>query len=175
MHRAVFLDRDGTINDGVVRNGRLYPPPTVNDFRLLPGVDTAVPALARAGFKIVVVTNQPDVATGVQSRDVVETMHERLREWLPIDDIRVCYHVDADACACRKPKPGMLLDAAVEHQLDLRGSYMIGDRWRDVGAGTAAGCRTIWVRNPYEAVEIPFDLAVDSLKDASDAILDGRV
>lgn len=175
MHRAVFLDRDGTINDGVVRDGRLYPPATVGDFRLLPGVADAVSALAGAGFKIVVVTNQPDVATGVQAKAVVEMMHDRLREWLPIDDIRACYHVDADACACRKPKPGMLLDAAAAHDLDLRGSYMIGDRWRDVGAGAAAGCRTIWVRTPYENVEIPFDLAVDSLKAASDAILDGRV
>ncbi len=174
--RAVFLDRDGTLNKGVIMDGRLYPPPTLAEFSLLDGVEEAVHRLKAVPFRLVVVTNQPDVATGRQERAVVEAMHDRLRELLPVEDIRVCYHTDADGCDCRKPKPGMLRAAAEALGLDLASSYMIGDRWRDVGAGRAAGCRTIYLRNGYdEPPAVDYDLAVESLIEASAAILAGRV
>lgn len=174
--RAVFVDRDGTINRDTRRNGRSYPPQTLEEFELLPGVVGALTALKDAGFMLVVVTNQPDVGAGRQARAVVEAMHGRLRSLVPIDDVRVCYHVDADDCACRKPRPGMLLAAAADLDVDLPTSYMIGDRWRDVGAGRAAGCRTIFIRNDFaEAQPTDHDLAVGSLAEASEAILGRRV
>jgi D-glycero-D-manno-heptose 1,7-bisphosphate phosphatase len=127
-----------------------------------------IAVLKAAGFRTIVVTNQPDVGAGRQTRHAVECIHRYLREQLALDDIRVCYHVDGDACACRKPKPGMLLGAAAEWCVDLSRSFMVGDRWRDIDAGRAAGCRTVLVGRGYE--ERPaegFDVHVPSLYEAS--------
>ena len=172
MNRAVFVDRDGVINRAVVRNGKPYPPATVEEFELLPGVESTMRKLRSAGFIVIVVTNQPDVATGVQKREVVEEMHERLRSLELCDDVQVCYHVDADECDCRKPKPGMILEAAKKWQVDTRKSFMVGDRWRDVAAGKAAGCYTFLVKSDYDErqAESP-DAVVASLEDAGNAIL----
>lgn len=169
---AIFLDRDGVINRAVVRNGRPYPPATLDDFILLPGVVSAILALRNAGFLIIVVTNQPDVAMGLQRREVVEAMHEKLLSTGLIDDIKVCYHIDADGCDCRKPKPGMLIDAAREWQIDLKNSFMVGDRWRDVEAGNSVGCFTYHIDYQYQekAPEKP-DVVVATLQSAAQHIL----
>ena len=175
MKRAVFIDRDGVINRAVVRDGKPYPPQDLSDFELLPGVPEAVRSLHEAGFRLIVATNQPDVGAGRQTRDNVEAIHAHLRATLPIDDIKVCYHTDADLCACRKPKPGMLLDAAQQWQIDLSSSVMVGDRWRDVDAGKAAGCRTILIESGYDERQAEgFDAAVPSLLEASRLILAGQ-
>lgn len=175
MKRAVFVDRDGVINRAVIRNGKPYPPASLEEFELLPGVESTMRELRAAGFVVVVVTNQPDVATGVQTREVVESMHERLRELDLCDAVKVCYHVDADSCDCRKPKPGMLLEAAAELEVNPRESFMIGDRWRDVAAGKAAGCYTFLVASDYheQQAEDP-DAIVASLEDAGKLILAAR-
>ena len=144
QRRAVFLDRDGVINRAVVRDGKPYPPDSVGELEILPGVPQALAALRAAGFLNVVVTNQPDVATGKAKREDVEAIHAHLLKNLPIDAVKACYHTDKEGCACRKPKPGMLLEAAAEHGIDLGSSYVVGDRWRDVAAGQAAGCRTAY-------------------------------
>jgi len=172
VKRAVFIDRDGVINRAVVRGGKPYPPASLDELEILPGVDTALTALHAAGYMIVVVTNQPDVATGVQRREVVESMHRSLQDRLAIDDIRTCYHADSDACDCRKPKPGMLLAAAQDHGIDLAHSYLVGDRWRDVAAGKAAGCYTFFIDYRYQerAAEAP-DRIVASLAEATRHIL----
>ncbi len=172
MRQAVFLDRDGVINRVVVKNGKPFPPASLNAFELLPGVESATLALRRAGFLIVVVTNQPDVATGVQAREVVESMHKKLHAAAICDDIKVCYHTDDDDCDCRKPKPGMLLEAAKEWQIDLQRSFMVGDRWRDVAAGKAAGCQTFFIDYQYreQSAEKP-DVVVASLEEAAKVIL----
>lgn len=143
--RAVFLDRDGVINANIERDGRLVAPTRIEQFVLLPGVEDAVRRLKAAGFLVVVVTNQPDVATGRNSRDTIEAMHAVIRSRMPVDDIKACFHVDADNCECRKPKPGMILQAAAEYGIDLPASYVVGDRWRDIEAGRIAGCSTIFV------------------------------
>jgi D-glycero-D-manno-heptose 1,7-bisphosphate phosphatase len=150
MKCAVFLDRDGVINRAVVRDGMPHPPATLANFEILPDVPEALRALDEAGFLLVVVTNQPDVARGLQQLEVVEAMHKRLREELPLDDIKACYELDGLSCACYKPKPGMLLDAAREHNINLGRSYMVGDRWRDIDAGRTAGCTTIFIDNRYD-------------------------
>ncbi len=170
--QAVFLDRDGVINRAVLRDGKSFPPAIIEDLEILSGVREAIADLHQAGFLIVVVTNQPDVATGVQHMDVVEAMHRKLREMLLIDDIKVCYHIETDGCACRKPKPGMLLDAACEHNIDLTRSYLVGDRWRDISAGKAAGCFTFFIDYGYKerSVDAP-DMVVHSLAEARQVIL----
>ena len=146
--RAVFLDRDGVLNETVVgSDGVPRPPPDPDQLVLLPGVDAACRELHALGFLLVVVSNQPDVARGTQRREVVETMNTRLREMIPLDDIRVCYHDDSDECECRKPQPGLLLAAAHDWNIDMSASYMVGDRWRDIEAGSRAGCMTVLIDN----------------------------
>ena len=169
---AVFLDRDGVLNESTIRDGRPYPPDTLDEFRLLPGVVDACATLHRAGLVLVVVTNQPDVARGTQDASVVEAMHARLRALLPIDAILVCPHDDADACNCRKPKPGLLVEGATTFDVDLARSVMVGDRWRDIEAGVAAGCRTVFIDRGYaeRRPETP-DLTVGNLADAVPWIL----
>ena len=141
MRRAVFLDRDGVINRSLVRDGKPYAPTRVSEFELLPGVSAALSRLRQHGFLNIVVTNQPDIATGKQQREDLDALHERLMAELAIDAIKVCGHIDADDCACRKPKPGLMLEAAREFNIDLGASFMVGDRWRDVAAGQHAGCK----------------------------------
>jgi D-glycero-D-manno-heptose 1,7-bisphosphate phosphatase len=169
MQRAVFLDRDGVLNRAVVRDGQPYAPASLDELEILPDVPAALDALHGAGFLLIVATNQPDVAAGVQRRDVVEAIHQRLRERLPLDDIKVCYE---RGDACYKPAPGMLLDAARERNIDLGRSYMVGDRWRDVGAGKAAGCFTIFIDRGYrESLTATPDVVCAGLGEAAAIIL----
>jgi D-glycero-D-manno-heptose 1,7-bisphosphate phosphatase len=171
--RAVFLDRDGVVNAAVVRDGKPYPPDDLASLRVLPGVAQALTDLHAAGFVLVVVTNQPDVARGKQTRETIDEMHAKLHSELPLDAIYVCCHTDEDHCACRKPAPGMLLDAARDLDLDLRRSFMVGDRWRDTEAGIAAGCRTIFIDYEYaERQPSSFDKRVTSLAEAAAWILE---
>jgi D-glycero-D-manno-heptose 1,7-bisphosphate phosphatase len=167
--KAVFLDRDGVLNRAIVRGGKPYPPAGLAELEILPDVPEALAVLKTAGFLLLVVTNQPDVARGRQQRTVVENIHEKLRASLPLDDFFVCYHDDRDACDCRKPKPGLLLQAAMKYRLDLAGCYMIGDRWRDIDAGHAAGCRTAWIDRGYleSTPAQPPDVRVESCLEAA--------
>lgn len=170
--RCVFLDRDGVINASVERDGRLVAPTSLADFQIFSDADTAIGSLREAGFLVIVVTNQPDVATGRTKRETVEAMHAVVRDRLAVDDIEVCYHVDGDRCSCRKPKPGMLLDAARRHDIDLANSYLVGDRWRDIAAGRAAGCFTIMVAGGEDDGETIPDAVTDSLAGAARLVLE---
>ncbi len=149
MRKAVFLDRDGVLVRAIVRDGKPYPPASLEELEILPGVAEACTTLHEAGFLLIVVTNQPDVARGIQRREVVEAMNQALRNELPLDDIRVCYHDDADHCPCRKPEPGLLLQPAEDWNIDLSASFVVGDRWKDIEAGRRAGCKTIFVDCGY--------------------------
>ncbi len=172
---AVFLDRDGTLNRQVVRDGRPYPPDRLEDFVLFPDVAAACAALAAAGFTLVVATNQPDVGRGTQRREVVEAMHARLFAELPqLARVEVCYAPGGEKPSDprRKPEPGMLRDAAAALGLDLARSWMIGDRWRDVDCGQRAGVRTVFIDRGYaEALRAPPDFTVDSFAAAADIVL----
>lgn len=174
-NRAVFFDRDGVIVEAVVRGGRPYPPDDLASMRLTAGAKDTLNALKAAGFLIIVVTNQPDVATGRQTRAVVESMHRKLSAELPIDEIKACFCVEGDGCDCYKPKPGMLLEAAADWDIDLGRSYIVGDRWRDVGAGRAAGCITIFLDMGYEEQrpDSP-DFEVSDLEEAGRVVLAGK-
>ena len=147
--RAVFLDRDGVLNQAVVRDGRPYPPASVEELHLLAGAEDACRRLAAAGWLLICVTNQPDIARGTQIRQRVDAINEALRRRLGLAAIRVCPHDDGDGCACRKPRPGLLLDAAVDFDIDLVSSIMVGDRWSDIEAGKRAGCRTVFIDHGY--------------------------
>ena len=171
--RAVFLDRDGVINRAFVRDGKPFPPPTPQELEVLPDVPEALHELKKAGYKLVVVTNQPDVSRGKQSRQTLDAMHHSLLASLPLDDILVCCHTDQDKCDCRKPLPGMLLEAARKHNIDLAASFMVGDRWRDIDAGYNAGCKTILIDYGYSErpPDREPDLRVGSLREAADWII----
>ena len=167
-NKALLLDRDGVINRAIIREGRPYPPASVAEFEILPGVIEALTRSRALGFFNIVITNQPDVARGLQRRETVEAFNTVLVQTLPIDDIFVCYHDDADGCDCRKPLPGLVFQAAEKYELDLARSYVIGDRWRDIETGFAAGCRTILVDYGYRerAASRPADARVRSLLEA---------
>ena len=143
LRPAVFLDRDGILNEVVLRDGRPHPPASPAEVVVPLGVPQACDDLRSLGFLLVVVTNQPDVARGTLDPATLDEIHTRLRQEIAVDAIWVCPHDDDDHCACRKPAPGLLLDAAAAHHIDLSLSFMVGDRWRDIEAGRAAGCQTI--------------------------------
>ena len=143
--RAVFLDRDGVLNRAYVENGVPVPPRTADRFELLPGVVETCRAFAEAGLALVVVTNQPDLARGALDVDELEAMHTLLRAELPLDDVVVCPHDGKEGCWCRKPRPGMILDAARRLGLDLDHSVAVGDRWRDIDAAHRAGVASVWI------------------------------
>jgi D-glycero-D-manno-heptose 1,7-bisphosphate phosphatase len=170
-HRAVFLDRDGVINRPLIRAAKPYPPATLDEFEILPGVNEACELLKKLGFLLVVATNQPDVGRGILAREAVETIHSWLLQALPIDRIMTCFHGGVeyrDPCECRKPRPGMLLEAAEALSIDLAKSFMVGDRWRDIDCGFSAGCKTIFIDWGYEeALKQPPDYRVENLLEAA--------
>lgn len=170
--RAVFLDRDGVINRALVRDGKPYPPASTAGLEVLPGVAEALHDLNNAGFLLIVVTNQPDVARGTATREAVEAINNALAARLPITEFRTCFHDSGDGCDCRKPRAGALLAAARDHGIDLSASYMVGDRWRDTEAGARAGCKTFFVDYAYDEKQPDaFDYRVGSLAEAARIIL----
>jgi D-glycero-D-manno-heptose 1,7-bisphosphate phosphatase len=169
--KAVFLDRDGVLNRSIVRNGRPYPPYSVEEFEILPGVVEATTALKNAGFLLVVVTNQPDVAAGRVTKSFVESLHKMLLNRIPIDLFKVCYCLEGNGCDCYKPRPGMLIEAARELNIDLKSSHIVGDRWRDIEAGQNAGVNTLFIDYDYSEKRPTPNYTVKSLSEAADVIL----
>jgi D-glycero-D-manno-heptose 1,7-bisphosphate phosphatase len=174
--RAVFLDRDGVLNRAVVRNGKPYPPSNPNDFQLYDDVIDGCARLKTASFLLVVITNQPDVGRGIQNRAEVEAMHSKLQSALPsLDRIEICYHGGeryGQPCNCRKPRPGLILRAAADLDIDLKESCVIGDRWRDIDCARAAGCRAIFIDRGYvEKLRETPDFTVTKFSDAVNIVL----
>lgn len=175
-NRAVFLDRDGVLNRPMVRDGRPFPPARIEDFELYPDVPAACAQLKAAGFLLIVVTNQPDVGRGMQSREAIEAMHAKLGAALPgLDGIETCFHGGSaygQPCDCRKPQPGMLLRAALAHEIELNQSFLVGDRWRDVDCAHAAGCRAVFIDHGYiETLRCQPDYTVKTFSHAVEAII----
>jgi D-glycero-D-manno-heptose 1,7-bisphosphate phosphatase len=169
---AVFLDRDGVLNESYLEDGGPVPPRKADDFHLLPGVVEACESFAAAGLVLVVVTNQPDIARGDLRQTDLDAIHSLLRAQLPVDDIVVCPHDNAEGCPCRKPRPGMILDAAARLELDLNRSVVVGDRWRDIDAARRAGVHSIHIEwNHGEQLHAPADATFASLFEAKDHIL----
>ena len=173
---AVFLDRDGVLNRPLIRDGLPFPPVTAEQLEIYPDVPEGSARLKQAGFILIVVTNQPDVGRGTQSREILDGMHAKLRMAVPaLDAIEVCYHAGAshgESCDCRKPRPGMLLRAAAEHGIDLKRSFLIGDRWRDVDCAHAVGCRAVFIDRGYrEPLRDKPEFTVATFRDAVATIL----
>jgi D-glycero-D-manno-heptose 1,7-bisphosphate phosphatase len=168
--RAVFLDRDGVLVREIVIDGQAIAPVNLSAFRLMPEAAAQTQRLRQAGLRCLVFTNQPEVARGILSAETLDAMHRQLREAVPVDEIYVCPHQDADGCVCRKPSIGMLTAGAQDWGVRLDQSFVIGDRWRDVEAGRAAGCFTILIDRPYSACETA-DARVDTLAEAVDTVL----
>lgn len=175
MQRAVFLDRDGVLNKAIVKNGKPYPPSSLSELQVLSGVPEALRKLKEKGFLTIVITNQPDVARGITTRATVEGINRQLVENLAIDHIFTCYHDNDFNCDCRKPKPGQLFVAAERFSIDLRRSFMIGDRWSDMAAGAAAACSTIFIDYGYqERQPDDYDYVTTSLEAAVKIILENK-
>jgi D-sedoheptulose 7-phosphate isomerase len=173
LRRAVFLDRDGVLTEPSVQDGKPHPPSAPEGVRIPEGTAQALARLKEREFLLLVVTNQPDVARGIQTRAAVEAINRRLRDELALDDVFTCFHDDQDACECRKPRPGLVMRAAEQYGVDLGRSYLTGDRWRDIEAGATAGCKTIWIDHGYteRAPASSPDARVGSLPEAVDWIL----
>lgn len=173
MKKAVFLDRDGVLNESLVIEGIPRPPKNLKELVMLPGTPKAIKLLRALNFEIVVVTNQPDVARGLMIEDSVREINDYLGNKLKIDYFYCCFHDDSDQCKCRKPKPGLLAAAAKDLELDLKSSFMVGDRWRDISAGQAAGCECFFIDYGYseKPPTLPFR-RVSSLLEASKLILE---
>lgn len=171
-NKAIFLDRDGVINEAKVRSGKPYPPENLQQLVLTEDIEKVLCFFKTAGFLNIVVTNQPDVARGKSGIETVNEMNEFLLNSLPIDHIACCFHDDVDQCNCRKPNPGLLTTSSELFSVDLKESFMVGDRWRDVEAGKAAGCTTIFIDYGYnEENKSRPDYVVGSVRDACDLIL----
>jgi len=171
--RAVFLDRDGVLNRTYLhQDGKTHPPASPEEMEILPGVAAACWALRRAGYLLIVVTNQPDVARGTQRMEVVEAINDKLLHQLALDDILVCYHRKKDNCFCRKPKPGLILAASNQWGIDLLQSFMVGDRWSDIEAGRSVRCKTILIsESSGQIMQSKSDFQAPTLLEAADWIL----
>lgn len=170
---AVFLDRDGVLNVIVEREGRPESPRVRGEFVLVAGARDSVDRLKAAGLPVFVVTNQPDLARGLLPVAELDAMMRQLEDDVGVDDMRVCPHEDRHGCTCRKPAPGMILELAAHWGVDTRRSFMVGDTWRDMEAGRAAGCRTVLLRTWYND-DADGDMTVSDLGAAVDWILTAR-
>ena len=164
MKKAISLDRDGVINKTVIKEGLPFSPPSFVQLEILPGVKESISKLQKLNFVCLVVTNQPDVSRGKIEKKTVIKMNNYLKNEIKLDDIFVCYHDDHDNCKCRKPKPGLLLEASKKWDIDLNKSYMIGDRWKDIEAGKSAGCKIIFIDCNYKETKTKNpNFTIDSL------------
>jgi D-glycero-D-manno-heptose 1,7-bisphosphate phosphatase len=169
---GIFFDRDGVLNEAILRNGSPYPPSDLSELVITNGARAALEELKREGFLLIVVTNQPDIARGKANRAEVDKINARLAAILPLDALEVCEHDDREQCDCRKPKPGMILHAREKLGVDLADSFMVGDRWRDIEAGRRAGCRTILIGDGHgETFPSAPTINLASLPDAASWIL----
>jgi len=170
--KAIFLDRDGVLNESIVKNGKPYPPASLEELVIAADVLPALKKLQALGYVLIGATNQPDVARGTTRLDTVESINAALLSLLPLEEIRTCYHDDKDDCPCRKPLPGLILSAAAEKKINLDKSIMIGDRWKDIEAGQRAGCKTVWLNKKYKerGPKLPPDYTADTLMQAAEWI-----
>ena len=176
VRRAVFLDRDGVLNRVTIRSGTPLPPSHVEEFELYDDVPDGCARLKAANFLLVVITNQPDVGRGTQSREAVEAMNLKMQSALPLlDRVEICYHAGeryGQPCDCRKPRPALILRASAELNIDLSASYVIGDRWRDIDCARAAGCRAIFIERGYkEKLREAPDFIIANFNEAVNALL----
>jgi len=174
MRRAVFLDRDGVVNRVILKNGKPFSPRKIEEFVFCDGIADFLIESRKAGFLNIIFTNQPDIARGLIDSQTLDSINDLIKKNLVVDDILICPHDDADNCACRKPKPGMLNNAARKWKIDLDGSFVIGDQWKDTQAGKAVGCTTILLDCPYNK-NVECDHRVTDLRSAQEIITHSKM
>ncbi len=168
----MFLDRDGVLNIPRSENGKGYAPRRLEDFRLYSDAKISVRALKKAFFRVVVVTNQPDVDAGYLSGSTLDSMHKILKQETDVDAIHTCPHLSSSLCNCRKPRTGMLDAEIAEGGILLEASWMVGDRDSDIRAGENAGLKTIFIdRGWKEETGVSATRRVSSLSEAVSTIL----
>ena len=172
--KAVILDRDGVINQAFLQHGRPIPPRSLDELRIILGVPEAIRLLKSHDFIILCLTNQPDVSRGTMTREGVEAINKYLQEELQIQEIFVCFHDDRDKCECRKPKPGGIEYFLAKYNLDRSSTYMVGDRWKDIEAGQAAGVQTVFIARDYaEKAPKDYTFSAQDLLTAAGQIVKG--
>jgi D-glycero-D-manno-heptose 1,7-bisphosphate phosphatase len=170
-NKAVFLDRDGVLNRAKIILNKPYPPSTMEEMEILPGVHESIQLLKHAGFKLIVITNQPDVARGAADIELVNTMNNYILSELGVDEIKCCFHDDFQDCLCRKPKPGMVFEAEKRWNIDLSISYLIGDRWRDIETAKNCNLTSILIDNHYDEKKVNADFECSNFEEAVNFIL----
>ncbi len=170
-NKAIFLDRDGVLNKAIIKNSKPYPPSKIEELEILPGVFEGIELLKHSGFKLIVITNQPDVARRTSKKETVDEINNKILETLKVDEIISCFHDDIDNCDCRKPKPGMILQAVKKWNIDLSLSYLIGDRWRDIQTAKNIGLNSILIKYNYDEKKINADFECYNLEEAANFIL----
>jgi D-glycero-D-manno-heptose 1,7-bisphosphate phosphatase len=169
--KAIFLDRDGVLNKAIVRNRKPYPPSTIDELEILEGVYKGIELLKHSGYKLIVITNQPDVARGLTTIENVNEINNSIIQLLNVDEIICCFHDDSENCKCRKPKPGMILEAVKKWDIDLSVSYLIGDRWRDIQTAKNIGLNSILIKYDYNEKKINANFECNNLEEAANFIL----
>lgn len=149
MKLGVFIERDGVLNQVRLNGQTQVSPTTLADFKVNEEAAPLLKRLKDAGLLIFVTTNQPGIARGYLSRRELDYMHDQLRRKLPIDDLLLCPHDEADRCPCRRPKPGLIKEARYKWQLNLDRSFVISDKWQDAEAARAAGCTSLLIDSPW--------------------------
>lgn len=176
MHKAVFLDRDGVINKAIVKDGKPFSPLIVEDLKVDFEVKFALDELRNAGFLLVVITNQPEIARGNLTFEVLDLIHDNICKSVGHLEFYVCPHDNQDLCKCRKPSTGLLDSAAINLRIDLIKSYLIGDRWNDIAAGQRAGCKVYWINRNYDEKQPTGEfITVNSLSEAVSLILSENI
>jgi D-glycero-D-manno-heptose 1,7-bisphosphate phosphatase len=169
--KAIFLDRDGVLNKAIIINGKPYPPSTVDELEIPKDVYEGIELLKHSGYKLIVITNQPDVARGTTTIEKVDKINDAIVKHLQIDQVISCFHDDCDNCSCRKPKTGMILEAVKKWNIDLSFSYLIGDRWRDIQTAKNVGLSSILINYDYDEKKINADFECSNFEEAANFIL----
>jgi D-glycero-D-manno-heptose 1,7-bisphosphate phosphatase len=149
MKQAVFIERDGVLNRVKVERQQQVSPLTLEEFQVIQEGAPLLKRLKASGLLVIVTTNQPGLSRGYQSRRELDRMHDLLRKTFPLDDLLVCAHDETDRCPCRKPKPGLLIEAGFKWKLDLDRSFVISDKWQDAEAARIAGCTSLLLESPW--------------------------
>lgn len=172
--KAVILDRDGVINETLLQNGKPIPPSNLDQVQIIAGVPEAIRLLKSHGYVVLCLTNQPDVSRGTTTRRTVDEINRHLQNALQIQEIFVCFHDDLDNCDCRKPRPGGIEYFISKYSLSRSSTYMIGDRWKDIEAGQAAGVQTVYISRDYaEKAPLDYTFSAPDLLTAASQIVEG--
>ena len=174
MKLGVFIERDGVLNKVRVERQHQVSPTLLNEFQVNTEVIPGLEKLKAAGLLLIATTNQPGISHGHLNRREMDRMHDLLRRVLPLDDIFVCPHAEADRCPCRKPKTGLFTEAKFKWRMDLDRSFVISDKWQDAEAARQAGCTSLMIESPWIGT-VHHDFLTPNFAAAVEKILQMRV